>query len=206
MAGKADDPGPRHEIGGGQDDFQPGGVGLEGMTRQVMQAGGFEFADALLDPGVLAVPQLQTRDLPGHDTSRGVGRAGSNTAADNMDMLLQRKLVMFGPREVLLTSDEPSVRQFLNGRRIGPIGMSEEKDAVTMAEEQAHLQAGQQDGGVEELTGVPPQIQPTPGLPERRGVALHQSRLRVILHTLAVKAQDAIQDSIGRTQPDAGVR
>jgi len=29
---------------------------------------------------------------------------------------------------VLLTSDEPVVWQFLNRRRVGPIGMSEEKD------------------------------------------------------------------------------
>ena len=30
-------------------------------------------------------------------------------------MLFRRQLVMFGPREVLLTSDEPVVQQFLNG-------------------------------------------------------------------------------------------
>ena len=77
---------------------------------------------------------------------------------------------MFGPREVLLTSDEPVVRQFLNGRRIGPIGMSEEKDEATMAEEQALLDAGQHDGGVEEIEGVPPQIVATPGMPERKAV------------------------------------
>ena len=63
----------------------------------------------------------------------------ARTVPDNMGMLFRRKLVMFGPREVLLTSDEPVVKQFLNGRRIGPIGMSEEKDEATMAEEQAHL-------------------------------------------------------------------
>lgn len=51
----------------------------------------------------------------------------ARTVPDNMGMLFRRKLVMFGPREVLLTSDEPVVRQFLNGRRIGPIGMSEER-------------------------------------------------------------------------------
>ena len=48
-------------------------------------------------------------------------------------MLFRRKLVMFGPREVLLTSDQPVVKQFLNGRRIGPIGMSEDKDDAQMA-------------------------------------------------------------------------
>jgi len=43
----------------------------------------------------------------------------ARTVPDNIGMLFRRKLVMFGPREVLLTSDEPVVRQFLNGRRIG---------------------------------------------------------------------------------------
>jgi phospholipid/cholesterol/gamma-HCH transport system ATP-binding protein len=43
-------------------------------------------------------------------------------------MLFRGRLVMFGPREVLLTSEHPVIEQFLNGRRAGPIGMSEEKD------------------------------------------------------------------------------
>src|ERR1700753_1938681 len=71
----------------------------------------------------------------------------ARTVPDNMGMLFRRKLVMLGPREVLLTSDEPVVKQFLNGRRIGPIGMSEEKDESTMAEEQAMIDAGHHDGG-----------------------------------------------------------
>jgi phospholipid/cholesterol/gamma-HCH transport system ATP-binding protein len=73
----------------------------------------------------------------------------ARTVPDNMGMLFRKHLVMFGPREVLLTSDEPVVRQFLNGRRIGPIGMSEEKDEATMAEEQALLDAGHHAGGVD---------------------------------------------------------
>ena len=44
--------------------------------------------------------------------------------------LFRRELVMFGPREVLLTSEEPVVKQFLNGRSEGPIGMTEEKDSA----------------------------------------------------------------------------
>ena len=94
----------------------------------------------------------------------------ARTVPDNMGMLFRKHLVMFGPREVLLTSDEPVVRQFLNGRRIGPIGMSEEKDESTMAEEQAMVDAGHHDGGVEEIEGVPPQIIATPGMPERQAV------------------------------------
>lgn len=58
------------------------------------------------------------------------------TVPDNMGMLFRRELVAFGPRELLLTSEEPVVRQFLSGRRAGPIGMSEEKDEATMAREQ----------------------------------------------------------------------
>src|ERR1700753_4230647 len=70
----------------------------------------------------------------------------ARTVPDNIGMLFRRELVMFGPREVLLTSEEPVVSQFLNGRRLGPIGMSEEKDQATMARERAHLEAGHTDG------------------------------------------------------------
>ena len=119
----------------------------------------------------------------------------ARTVPDNMGMLFRRKLVMFGPREVLLTSDEPVVKQFLNGRRIGPIGMSEEKDEATMAEEQAHLEAGHVDGGVEEIEGVPPQILATPGMPERKAVARRQARVRENLHLLPKDAQAAILES-----------
>jgi phospholipid/cholesterol/gamma-HCH transport system ATP-binding protein len=123
----------------------------------------------------------------------------ARTVPDNMGMLFRKHLVMFGPREVLLTSDEPVVKQFLNGRRIGPIGMSEEKDESTIAEEQALFAAGQQDGGVEEVEGVPPQIVATPGMPERKAVARRQARVREILHTLPAKAQQAILDDLEGT-------
>ena len=114
-------------------------------------------------------------------------------------MLFRKHLVMFGPREVLLTSDEPVVRQFLNGRRIGPIGMSEEKDESTMAEEQAMVDAGHHDGGVEEIEGVPPQIIATPGMPERQAVGRRQARVREIMHTLPPDAQEAIRDDLEGT-------
>lgn len=123
----------------------------------------------------------------------------ARTVPDNMGMLFRRKLVMFGPREVLLTSDEPVVRQFLNGRRLGPIGMSEEKDEATMAEEQAIADAGHHDGGVEEIEGVPPQIMATPGMPERKAVERRRARVREILHTLPPGAQEAIRDDLEGT-------
>ncbi|ORV50049.1 ABC transporter ATP-binding protein [Mycolicibacter engbaekii] len=123
----------------------------------------------------------------------------ARTVPDNIGMLFRKELVMFGPREVLLTSDEPVVRQFLNGRRIGPIGMSEEKDQATAAAEEAMIAAGQSDGGVEEIEGVPPQLSATPGLPERKGVARRRARVREILHTLPANAQAAIRDELDGT-------
>jgi phospholipid/cholesterol/gamma-HCH transport system ATP-binding protein len=121
----------------------------------------------------------------------------ARTVPDNLGMLFRRELVMFGPREVLLTSDEPVVEQFLNGRRIGPIGMSEEKDEATAAAEAAHAAAGHSDGSLEEdVRGIVPQIQPTPGLPERSAVRRRKDRVMRILHTLPPAAQEAIIESL----------
>src|SRR6185436_10552394 len=123
----------------------------------------------------------------------------ARTVPDNIGMLFRKHLVMFGPREVLLTSDEPVVKQFLNGRRLGPIGMSEEKDESQMAEEQALVDAGHHDGGVEEIEGVPPQIIATPGMPHRQAVDRRQARVREIMHTLPPNAQQAIREDLENT-------
>ncbi len=120
----------------------------------------------------------------------------ARTVPDNIGMLFRKHLVMFGPREVLLTSDEPVVGQFLNGRRLGPIGMSEEKDEGTMAEEQAMVDAGHHAGGVDTIEGVPPQVTPTPGMPERRAVARRRARVRELLPTLPQNAQEAIREDL----------
>src|SRR5216683_3291631 len=118
----------------------------------------------------------------------------ARTVPDNIGMLFRGNLVMFGPREVLLTSDEPVVRQFLNGRRIGPIGMSEEKDEATMAEEQAALGDGDADPGSPALM---PQLVPSPGLPERQAVHRRMDRVMSILPTLPTAAQQAILSDLG---------
>jgi len=123
----------------------------------------------------------------------------ARTVPDNIGMLFRRNLVMFGPREVLLTSDEPVVRQFLNGRMIGPIGMSEEKDEAQMAQEQALVDAGHSAGGVEEVGGIVPQMVATPGMPERTAIGRRQARVREIMHTLPHTAQVAIQEELDST-------
>src|SRR6266498_3773813 len=61
----------------------------------------------------------------------------ARTVPDNIGLLYHRHLAMFGPREMLLSSEEPVVRQFLNAQRVGPIGMSEEKDADELAAERS---------------------------------------------------------------------
>lgn len=119
----------------------------------------------------------------------------ARTVPDNIGMLFRRNLVMFGPREVLLTSEEPVVKQFLNGTMIGPIGMSEEKDDAQMAAEQAMVDAGHHAGGVDDIEGIVPQMKATPGMPFRQAVTRRQERVREIMNTLPRNAQIAIQES-----------
>jgi phospholipid/cholesterol/gamma-HCH transport system ATP-binding protein len=111
---------------------------------------------------------------------------------------------MFGPREVLLTSDEAVVEQFLNGRREGPIGMSEEKDAGQVAAELAAL--GERGAASAPApgtgpkgasgTGVPPQLLPSPGLPERKAAGRRQDRVLQMLQMLPEKAQEAVKRAL----------
>ncbi|GAB2487605.1 ABC transporter ATP-binding protein [Jatrophihabitans fulvus] len=100
----------------------------------------------------------------------------ARTLPDNLGMMYRRRLVDFGPREQMLTSTDPAIRQFLTGRRQGPIGMSEEKDVATMTAE-AHLDEG--DDG-DRFDVLPPQLEPLPGLPPRRGLDRHRARLAAV--------------------------
>src|SRR5260221_9933332 len=110
-------------------------------------------------------------------------------------MLFRGNLVMFGPREVLLTSEHPVITQFVNGRRVGPIGMSEEKDEATLAMERADEArgGGQADNGQPALV---PQLVPTAGLPERMAVHRRTARVLSMLHTLPTTAREAIIASL----------
>jgi phospholipid/cholesterol/gamma-HCH transport system ATP-binding protein len=124
----------------------------------------------------------------------------ARTVPDNLGMLFRRELVMFGPREVLLTSDEPVVEQFLNGRKIGPIGMSEEKDEATMAREKDEAAAGHSDGSTDiDFHQIVPQLQPSPGLPERKAERRRKDRVMDMLPTLPRTAQDAIVESLSES-------
>ena len=114
---------------------------------------------------------------------------------DNIGMLFRRNLVMFGPREVLLTSEEPVVQQFLQGRRVGPIGMSEEKDTAQMEAEMAELR---RKGGTadDDESFIDDQTMPSEGLGERHAIRRRKDRVMQTLHTLPEKAQTAILDTL----------
>lgn len=86
----------------------------------------------------------------------------ARTVPDNIGLLYRRHLAMFGPREMLLSSQEPVVHQFLNARRQGPIGMAEEKDAAELAAE-----AEQGEAELPALPPIPPQILPSDGSSRR---------------------------------------
>ncbi|MCK8680644.1 ABC transporter ATP-binding protein [Streptomyces lichenis] len=125
----------------------------------------------------------------------------ARTVPDNMGMLFLRRLVTFGPREVLLTSDEPVVEQFLGGRMAGPIGMSEEKD-------QAALDREALAGPLPERTGareVVPQMRPSAGLPERQAVRRRRERVRGLLHTLPPAARAAVEADLRAEDRDTAV-
>ena len=64
-----------------------------------------------------------------------------------------------------------------------------ERYSLGMTEQllQAAIDAGHSDGGVEEIEGVPPQIEVTPGMPVRQAVARRQARVRSILHRIGVE-------------------
>jgi phospholipid/cholesterol/gamma-HCH transport system ATP-binding protein len=171
----------------------------------------FDEPDSGLDPVRVAylnqlIVDLNTQtDATFLIVTHDIGTA--RTVPDNLGMLFRRELVMFGPREVLLTSEEPVVKQFLNGRREGPIGMSEEKDSALVAAELASLEGAPAPhplaapkGGVG--GGVPPQIQPSPGLPERKAVARRRQRVLDMLHTLPIEAQRAINDLLDQESRD----
>lgn len=122
----------------------------------------------------------------------------AQTVPDNIGLLYRKHLAMFGPREVLLTSDEPVVAQFLNGRREGPIGMSEEKDAAQAAREM------EEAGELEGRPPMKPQLVASTGMPDRQAVHRRRERVQAMLHELPESAQEAIREQYADSDAQAG--
>lgn len=127
----------------------------------------------------------------------------ARTIPDNIGMLFRKELVMFGPREVLLTSEQPVVKQFLAGDRFGPIGMSEEKDEA-VAKAEAEMQAAGISGGgtKDDFSEIIAQVQPNPGMPVRKAAIRHRRNVEQILHTLPTSAQVAIRNNFAQDERD----
>jgi hypothetical protein len=71
-AGEAQGLGPAEQVGGGEGEFEPAGVGCECVAGQVADAGGFAAAGPVFDPGVAAVALLEVGEL----ARWGVGEEG----------------------------------------------------------------------------------------------------------------------------------
>ena len=106
------------------------------------------------------------------------------TVPDNIGMLYRKHLVMFGPREVLL-DQRGACRQAVPQRPPHrPDRHVRGEGRGDRGRRGAAMEAGQGDGGLEEIEGVPPQLIVTPGMPQRKAVGRRQARVREILHTL----------------------
>jgi phospholipid/cholesterol/gamma-HCH transport system ATP-binding protein len=126
----------------------------------------FDEPDSGLDPVRTAYLNQLIIDLNQHtDATFLIVTHDINTARtvpDNIGLIYHGHLAMFGPREMLLSSTEPVVRQFLNAQRVGPIGMAEEKDAEEL---QAEAESGVE---LPPLPPIPVQLRPSNGLPRPR--------------------------------------
>jgi phospholipid/cholesterol/gamma-HCH transport system ATP-binding protein len=120
----------------------------------------------------------------------------SRTVPDNIGLLFRRKLVMFGPRDQLLSSDEAVVRQFLNGRREGPIGMAEEKDAALLAQE------AEQSSDHPDLPPIEPQMLPTEPLIRRSMRSPHGSHAFLLEERGKANGDGAQSPPAPRTAPE----
>ncbi|OPX16562.1 ABC transporter ATP-binding protein, partial [Gordonia sp. i37] len=75
----------------------------------------------------------------------------------------------------------------------------EEKDEALVAAEAAMAAAGISGGGTkEDFTEIIPQVQPNPGMPERKAVARHRERVLELLPSLPDNAQRAIRESMAQ--------
>jgi len=133
----------------------------------------FDEPDSGLDPVRVAYLDQLVVDINAQTgatcltVTHNIGTA--RTVPDNIGLLYQKHLAMFGPRQQLLTSPEPVVLQFMNGRKQGPIGMSEEKDTGEQEREKG-------EGGPDaELPSIEPQLLPSWPLVRRSMASPHGS-------------------------------
>jgi hypothetical protein len=103
VAGEANHFRSGHQIGCGQNGFDPCRVGLGAVTRQVTQPGGLEFTDPVLRPGVLAMAQFQAAELrPGDNVAMG-GVASRQPLEDGLENRCSASETISGPLSIRST-------------------------------------------------------------------------------------------------------
>ena len=125
----------------------------------------------------------------------------ARTVPDNIGLLFRRHLAMFGPREMLLSSDEPVVRQFLNAQRRGPDrhGRGEGRRRAGRRGRRPRAAAAAADPAAAPSSGVPPRAASRRPA-DRQAASRRQARVRQMLHTLPPRrARDAAHAA---PQPD----
>jgi phospholipid/cholesterol/gamma-HCH transport system ATP-binding protein len=114
----------------------------------------------------------------------------ARTVPDNIGVLFRRRLVMFGPREVLLTADEPVVEQFINGRRFRSTVLGVQGDQTTLAKYPARAGRDGPPGDGHGVRAVVEQLRPSEGLPCRQAERRRKDRVMGLLPMLPVTVRD----------------
>ena len=111
---------------------------------------------------------------------------------------------MFGPREVLLTSDEPVVAPVPQRPPPRPDRHVRGKGQMADGRRAGHGRRRSPRRRRRGDRGRAAADPPTPGMPERAAVGRRQARVREIMHTLPPNAQEAIRDDLEGTHQYAG--
>ncbi len=115
----------------------------------------------------------------------------AQTVPDNIGMLYRKHLAMFGPREVLLTSDDPVVSPV-------PERPPRRARSACARRRTPRRPSGRWPRWTGELEGLPPlkpQLEASAGMPDRAAVHRRRERVDAMMHTLPQAAQDAIRAS-----------
>ena len=88
----------------------------------------------------------------------------ARTLSDNVGIIYRKRLAIFGPREIALTSEDQTVVQFLSGSRDGPIGMVEERDTPGWIAQTPSASGPTGEGGAARIAPIlEPQLAPRNG-------------------------------------------
>jgi phospholipid/cholesterol/gamma-HCH transport system ATP-binding protein len=127
----------------------------------------------------------------------------ARTVPDYMGMPFRRKLVMFGPREVPLTSNQPVVKQFLNGRPSVRSACPRRRMTRKWPRSRRWSRLGRTTAVSGKSTVCHRRFSPRRCLPDRKAVKRHRARVHEIMHTRR-QALEAIRADLEGTSKYRG--